>query len=225
MQLVKHAYFYSFLHHIKTYMNEAFSAVHLMLKLKRNNEPRLSKGINMSDPFFSNIDDTYKEIVEKCKNKRVEERIFPYIGGDDDFREINYRPFNNAVKLTASTVLPEDNNVSYIIDNLNTDWALSAVEQLTNIYKNVTIYRLYTHMPFKLKFVINCAERLNDNVGPLMQSVDNKINAGELYTFMRTAQEWTRSMIWAAETGEDTYVSSDILKLYYKLMSDLLEEL
>ena len=206
-------------------MNETFPAVHLMLKLKRNDEPKLSKGINMSDPFFSNIDDMYKEIVEKCKNKRVEERIFPYIVDDDGFREIDYRPFNKAIKLSASTVLPEDNKVSYIIDNLNTDWALSAVEQLTNIYKTVTVYRLYTHMPFKLKFVIDCAERLNNNVGPLTQSVDNKINAGELYTFMRTVQEWTRSMIWAAETGEDTYVSSDILKLYYKLMSDLLEEL
>lgn len=206
-------------------MNEAFPAVHLMLKLKRNDGLRLYKRNNMNDPFFSNIDDMYKEIVEKCKNKRVEERIFPYIGGDDDFREIDYRPFNKSVKLTTSTVLPEDNNASYIIDNLNTDWALSAVEQLTNIYKTVTVYRLYTHMPFKLKFVIDCAERLNDNVGPLTQSVSNKINAGELYNFMRTAQEWTRSMIWAAETGEDTYVSSDILRLYYKLMSDLLEEL
>lgn len=206
-------------------MNEAFPAVHLMLKLKRNDELKLYKGINMEDPFFSNIDETYKEIVEKCKNKKVEERIFPYIGGDDDFREIDYRPFNKAVKLTASTVLPDDNNTSYVIENLNTDWALSAVEQLTNIYKTVTVYRLYTHMPFKLKFIINCAERLNDKVGPLTQSVSNKINAGELYTFMRTAQEWTRSMIWAAETGDDTFVSSDILKLYYRLMSDLLEEL
>ena len=50
-------------------MNETFPAVHLMLKLKRNDELKLSKGINMNDPFFSNIDDMYKEIVEKCKNK------------------------------------------------------------------------------------------------------------------------------------------------------------
>ena len=206
-------------------MNESFPAVHLMLNLKRNEELILSKGNNMNDPFFSNIDETYKEIVEKCKNKRVEERVFPYIGEDDEFREIDYRPFNKAIKLDSTTVLSESDTINYIIENLNTDWALSAVEQLTNIYKTVTVYRLYTHMPFKLKFIISCAERLNNKVGPLTHSVSNKINAGELYNFMRTAQEWTRSIIWAAETGEDTYVSSDILKLYYKLMSDLLEEL
>ncbi len=205
--------------------NENLPAVHLMLKLKRNEHIRLAKGNNMGDPFFSNIDETYKEIVEKCKNKRVEERVFPYIAEDDDFREINYRPFKDSIKLDSSTVLPESDTVNYIIENLNTDWALSAIEQLTNIYKEVTIYRLYTHMPFKLKFVIGCSGRLNNKVGPLTQTVNNKINAGELYSFMLTAQEWTRSMIWAAETGEDTYVSSDILKLYYRLMSDLLEEL
>lgn len=205
--------------------NENLPAVHLMLKLKRNEHIQLAKGNNMGDPFFSNIDETYKEIIEKCKNKRVEERVFPYIGEDDDFREINYRPFKDSVKLDSSTVLPESDIVNYVIENLNTDWALSAVEQLTNIYKEVTVYRLYTHMPFKLKFIVACAGRLNDKVGPLTQTVNNKINAGELYSFMRTAQEWTRSMIWAAETGEDTYVSSDILKLYYRLMSDLLEEL
>lgn len=206
-------------------MNDAFPAVHLKLKLKRNTQMVLVKGNNIDSPFFNSIDETHKEIVEKCKNKTLEEQVFPYIGGDDDFREVDYRPFNKAIKLDSSTVLPEDDSVSYIIGDLNTDWALSAVEQLTNIYKDVTIYRLYTHMPFKLKFVIACSERLNDNVGPLNGSVVNKINAGDLYKLMRCAQEWTRTIIWAVETGDSTYISSAVLRLYYYLMTNLLDEL
>lgn len=206
-------------------MDEALPAVHLRLKLKRNEKLSMSKGANTTDPFFGEVNAVYNKIIEKCKNKTVEERIFPYIGGDDEFREIDYRPFNNAVKLTDKTLLSEDDSANYIIEDINTDWALSAIEQLTNIYNEVTLYRLYTHMPFKLKFVIECEGRTNDIVGPLKDSVINKINLDAIYRFVRHAQDWTLSMIWAAETGEDTYVSSDILKLYFKLMEDLLEEL
>jgi hypothetical protein len=179
----------------------------------------------MIDPFFAEINASYNKIVEKCKNKQVNERVFPYIGENDEFREIDYRPFNGAVKLTDKTILSEEETANYIIEDINTDWALSAIEQLTNIYKEVRLYRLYTHMPFKLKFVVECKGRTDDNVGPLKDSVINKINSDAIYRFVRHAQDWTFSMIWAAETGEDTYVSSDMLRLYFKLMEDLLEEL
>ncbi len=206
-------------------MDEALPAVHLRLKLKRNEKLSMAKGANTTDPFFGEVDGVYGRIVEKCKNKTVEERIFPYVGGDDEFREVDYRPFNNAVKLTDKTVLSEEDSANYIVENINTDWALSAIEQLTNIYEEVTLYRLYTHMPFKLKFVVECKGRTNDMVGPLKDSVINKVNLDAIYRFVRHAQDWALNMIWAAETGEDTYVSSDILKLYFKLMEDLLEEM
>ena len=206
-------------------MDEALPAVHLRLKLKRNDKLSMAKGANTTDPFFGEVNGLYNKIIEKCKNKTVEERVFPYIGGDDEFREIDYRPFNNAVKLTDKTVLNEDDSANYIVENINTDWALSAIEQLTNIYKEVTLYRLYTHMPFKLKFVIACKGRTSNIVGPLKDSIINKINLDAIYRFVRHAQDWTLNMIWAAETGEDTYVSSDVLKLYFKLMEDLLEEM
>jgi hypothetical protein len=206
-------------------MNRALPAAHLMLTLKRNEDIRLVKGNDNDLPFFDSIENIRKEIVEKCKNKTVEGKVFPYSDEDDDQREINYKPFSGAIDLDPSTVLPEDNSVNYIIKDLNTDWSLSAVEQLTNIYNSVTIYRLYTHMPFKLKFVIACTERVNDNVGPLTQSVSNKINAGNIYKLMRTALEWTRSIIWCAETDKDVYISNVILKHYYRLLSKLLEEL
>ena len=206
-------------------MDETLPAVHLRLKLKRNDNIRLAKGTNITDPFFAEINAAYNVIVEKCKNKIVEERIFPYIAGDDGFREVNYRPFNDASELTDKTVLSEDDSANYIIENINSDWALSAIEQLTNIYNEVTLYRLYTHMPFKLKFVIECKERVNNTMGPLKDSVINKINSDAIYRFIRHVQDWTFGMIWAAETGEDTYVSSDILRLYFKLMSDLLDEM
>ena len=206
-------------------MDESLPAVHLRLKLKRNEKPSMAKGTNMMDPFFGEVDAVYGRIVEKCKNKTVEERIFPYVGGDNKFREVDYRPFNNAIKLTDKTVLSEDDSANYVVEDINTDWALSAIERLTNIYKEVTLYRLYTHMPFKLKFVIECKGRTSNVVGPLKDSVINKINLDAIYRFVRHAQDWTLNMIWAAETGEDTYVSSDILKLYFKLMEDLLEEM
>lgn len=206
-------------------MDESLPAVHMRLKLKQNAKLSMAKGANITIPFFGEVNEAYIKIVEKCKNKTVEERVFPYIGGDDDFREIDYRPFNNAVKLTDKTVLSEDDSANYVVEDINTDWALSAIEQLTNIYKEVTLYRLYTHMPFKLKFVIECKGRTSDIVGPLKDSVINKINLDAIYRFVRHAQDWTLNMIWVAETGEDTYVSSDILKLYFKLMEDLLEEM
>ena len=206
-------------------MNEAYPAVHLWLTLKRNEHPRLTERDNMMDPFFSAIDEKQKAIVEKCKNANINERVFPYIGGDDDFREVNYRPFNDAVKLTDKTYLSEDNTANYIIEDLNTEWALSAVEQLTHIYKEVTVVRLYTHMPFKLKFVIMCRSRLTDHTAPLTKAVINKNNLEELHAIMEATQAWTNSMIWVAETGDDTYVSSDMFSLYIKLMSDLLDEL
>ena len=206
-------------------MDDPLPAVHLRLKLKRNEKLKLSKGSNMMDPFFAEINATYDRIVEKCKNKQVNERVFPYIGENDEFREIDYRPFNGAIKLTDKMILSEEGMANYIIEDINTDWALSAIEQLTNIYREVTLYRLYTHMPFKLKFVVECKERMNNTVGPLKDSVINKINSDAIYRFVRHAQDWTLSMIWAAETGEDTYVSSDILRWYFKLMEDLLEEM
>lgn len=206
-------------------MDDSLPAVHLRLKLKRNDKLNIAKGANTTDPFFGEVSDVYNRIVEKCKNKTVEERVFPYVGGDDEFREVDYRPFNNAVKLTDKTVLSEEDSANYIVENINSDWALSAIEQLTNIYKEVTLYRLYTHMPFKLKFVIECKGRTNDMVGPLKDSVINKVNLDAIYRFVRHAQDWTLNMIWAAETGEDTYVSSDVLRLYFKLMEDLLEEM
>lgn len=206
-------------------MDDPLPAVHLRLKLKRNEKLKLAKGSNMMDPFFAEINVLHSRIAEKCKNKQVNERVFPYIGENDDFREIDYRPFKGAVILNDKTVLSEENTANYIIENINSDWALSAIEQLTNIYKEVTLYRLYTHMPFKLKFVVECKERTNDIAGPLKDSVINKINSDSIYRFVRHAQDWTLSMIWAAETGEDTYVSSDMLRLYFKLMEDLLEDM
>ena len=204
---------------------DPFPAVHLRLKLKRNEKLKSIKEINNKDPFFATIDGTYKAIVEKCKNRKIEEYIFPYVGGEDEFREVNYRPFGNAIILTETTVLSEDEAANYIIDNINTDWALSAIERLTNTYKTVTIYRLYTHMPFKLKFVISCEERMNDFTGPINESIMNKINSDSIYRFVRQAQDWTLSMIWAAETGENTFYSSDIIHMYFKLMHDLLDDL
>ena len=206
-------------------MDDPLPAVHLRLKLKRNEKLKLAKGSNMMDPFFAEINVLHSRIVEKCKNNQVNERVFPYIGENDDFREIDYRPFNGSVILNDRTVLSEENTANYIIEYINSDWALSAIEQLTNIYKEVTLYRLYTHMPFKLKFVVECKERTNDMVGPLKDSVINKINSDSIYRFVRHAQDWTLSMIWAAETGEDTYVSSDMLRLYFKLLEDLLEDM
>lgn len=204
---------------------DPFPAVHLRLKLKRNEKIHSIKDFNNDDPFFGSIDETYRYIVEKCKNKRVEEHVFPYVGGDDDFREVNYHPFGNAIVLTDSTVLSDDDSTNYIINNINTDWALSAIERLTNVYKSVTIYRLYTHMPFKLKFVIGCEGRMSDYSGPIKESVINKINLDSIYRFVRQSQDWTLSMIWAAETGQNTFISSDIIHLYLKLMHDLLEEM
>lgn len=207
-------------------MNDAYPAVHLWLKLKRNDKIRLSgNSCDTIEPFFNDIDEEQKWIVEKCKNNTVNERVFPYIGGDDDFREVNYRPFNNAIKLNNKTYLSEENTADYIIDDINTEWALSAIEQLTYIYKEVSVLRLYTHMPFKLKFVIMCREKIIDQTTPLTASVINKINLERLHDIMSAAQGWTKSMIWVAETGEDTYVSSDMFRLYIMLMSDLLDEL
>lgn len=206
-------------------MDKSNPAMHLRLKLKHNKKVHLSKGDTINDPFFANIDTVQKKIVEKCKNKRINERVFPLISDIDEYREINYRPFNKAIELSDSTILPDDDNASYIIDNLNTDWALSAVEQLTNIYKEVTVYRLYTHFPFKIKVVVQCKTRLNNSTGPLTESVLNKINLDELYAFMRYMQEWAICMITVAETGEETFVSHDTLYYYLKLISDLLDDL
>lgn len=206
-------------------MDDPLPAVHLRLKLKRNEKLKLAKGSNMMDPFFAEINASYNKIVEKCKNKHVNECVFPYVGENDEFREVDYRPFNDSIILNDKTVLSEAETANYIIENINSDWSLSAIEHLTNIYKEVTLYRLYTHMPFKLKFVIECKERTNDVVGPLKDSVINKINSDAIYRFVKHAQDWTFSMIWAAETGEDTYVSSDMLRLYFKLMEDLLEDM
>ena len=207
-------------------MDESNPAMHFRLKLKRNEKVHLAKGDNMNDPFFANIDIVQKKIVEKCKNERVSDIIFPYnLGASDEYREINYRPFRKAIELTDSIDLPIDNEASYIIEDLNTDWALSAVEQLTNIYKEVTVYRLYTHFPFKLKVVVHCKSRINDFTGPLTYTGLNKINLDELYMFMRYMQEWTLCMITIAETGEETDVSYDAIKYYLRLMSDLLDDM
>ena len=207
-------------------MDESNPAMHFRLKLKRNEKVHLAKGDNMNDPFFANIDTVQKSIVEKCKNERVSDIIFPYnLGASADYREINYRPFMKANELTDSTILPIDNEASYIIEDLNTDWALSAVEQLTNIYKEVTVYRLYTHFPFKLKVIVHCKSRMNDFTGPLTDTVLNKINLDELYMFMQYMQEWTLCMITVAETGEESTVSYETISCYLKLMNDLLDDL
>ena len=83
-------------------MNETFPAVHLMLKLKRNDELRLSKGIKMNDPFFSNIDDTYKEIVAKYDDR-----------GADCFEEIDKWEFYDKTKEHSSVVIQTGESALY----------------------------------------------------------------------------------------------------------------
>lgn len=201
------------------------SAIHLSCKLKRNEKPVLAKGENMENPFFNDIDKLHKMIFEKCKNGLVNERVYPFISDNEDDRDINYRPFSDAIELTNKTVLSDKDNASYIIQNLNTEWALSAIEQLCHIYNEVTLYRLYTHTPYKYKVIAFCKERTSNETKPLTDMVLNKENLEDIHAFLNILSRWTLSMIWVAETEDNTFVSSNALKCYFEIMERLLDNL
>lgn len=201
------------------------SAIHLSCKLKRNEKPVLAKGENMESPFFNDIDRLHKKITEKCKNKLVNERVYPFVSENEDDRDINYRPFSDAIELTSKTVLSDKDNASYVIQNLNTEWALSAIEQLCHIYNEVTLYRIYTHTPYKYKVIALCKERTSNETKPLTEMVLNKENLEDIHAFLDIVSRWTLSMIWIAETEDNTFVSSNALKCYFELMERLLDNL
>lgn len=168
------------------------TSIHLRTKVINNTKPVLGdivEGKSFKNiPFLDEIDEMRKYVNTLIASFGTVKYVYPL--GNMVNGGINPIPFADAILLTPDTVIENESKLNGIIDNLNTDWAVSVIELLSSIYSNVELIRVWTHSPFDFKVIVHCENRLNSKQYKLNRIVTNKKNISKVYSFMKHILMW-----------------------------------
>lgn len=190
--------------------------IHLRAKLTRNKNlifgTDLQKQITISDeklvnqklPFFREIEvlrenaiKSYiidKDLIVKRTTfdaKKLSKNIFP----KNDIIELN----ENITKINLDK--HNHGKIIFKLGNLNTEFNLSIIEELTNIYEETYIVDSYFDFHWTFPVYIICFNKISDKNNLSGKSIVNKINLSLINSFLRVYAYW---LIYISK-----YISSD----------------
>lgn len=194
--------------------------IHMQIDILPNENVRFGDNSNSVTPFFSDIAAKMIQYNKFSENAAIKWALFPLI------HETNLLPFENAILLTPETVISDNTVSDYIIENINTDQGISLIEELSGIYKKVTLCRIYSHNPGKMKFIVHCVEKTKNILKLSFKTVLFKRNLYRIHEILYRLLQWDiNKAIYFHEDLYETNIGIILHKDYFAIFEKICPEL
>ena len=188
------------------------------IDIKANTEPLLGNDAEVNDCFEETLG-KYKEDLKKLMQIEYLQRdLWWFLPG-----ELTHPRIEFVKKIEAGQEVTTDDTCMYVVEKLDSDFFISAIELLSYHFTHVELYRTYSMSPFSTYFVCECSGNLLKKDRRIFgKSVKNKGNIKNILLVCESFYSWLIMLCEALlkADNEDDLSSMIVVEGYIQILID-----